>query len=85
MASQTGGTPKWFLSSVRDQMLSEIRVAKSRKLAPPHYVLKSESDEIVRKKPNSGESNGSFRLMAWTSIPSLLTEWLISGAILIFT
>ena len=53
MASQTGGTPKWFLSSVRDQMLSEIRVAKSRKLAPPHYVLKrkmkSESDEIVEK------------------------------------
>ena len=49
MASQTGGTPKWFLSSVRDQMLSEIRVAKSRKLAPPHYVLKSESDETVEK------------------------------------
>ena len=49
MASQTGGTPKWFLSSVRDQMLSEIRVAKSRKLAPPHYVLESESDEIVEK------------------------------------
>ena len=72
MASQTGGTPKWFLSSVRDQMLSEIRVAKSRKLAPPHYVLESESDEIVEKiQPNSGESNGSFRLMAWTPIPSV--------------
>ena len=38
MASQTGGTPKWFLPSVRDQMLSEIRVAKSRKLAPPHSL-----------------------------------------------
>ncbi len=49
LKSQSGGTPKWFLPSVRDQMLSEIRVAKSRKLAPPHYVLKSESDEIVEK------------------------------------
>ena len=47
--SQTGGTPRWFLPSVRDKMLFEIRVAKSRKLAPPHYVLKSESDEIVEK------------------------------------
>ena len=42
--------------------------------------MKSESDEIVEKiQPNSGESNGSFRLMAWTPIPSLLTEQLISG------
>ena len=48
MNSQTGGEPKWF-PIVRHQMLSEIRVGKSRKLAPPHYVLKSESDEIVEK------------------------------------
>ena len=34
---------------VTGQMLSEIRVGKSRKWAPPHYVLKSESDEIVKK------------------------------------
>ena len=45
MASRTGGQPKWFLPSVGDQqMLSEIREGKSRKLAPPHYVLKNESD-----------------------------------------
>ena len=48
--SQTGGTPKWFPTSLRDQMFFEIKVAKSRKLAPPHYVLRSESDEIVKKK-----------------------------------
>ena len=37
--------------SVRDQMFSEIRLGKSRKLALLHYVLKSESDgdEFVRK------------------------------------
>ena len=73
MASRTGGQPKWFLPSVGDQqMLYDIREGKSRKLAPPHYVLESESDEIVEKiQPNSGESNGSFRLMAWTPIPSV--------------
>ena len=47
MASQTEGKPEWFLPGVTDQMLSEIRVGKSWKLASPHYVLKSESDEIV--------------------------------------
>ena len=47
LKSQSGGTPKWFLPSVRDQMLSEIKMSNSRKLAPPHYMLKSESDEIV--------------------------------------
>ena len=61
MASQTGGTPKWFLSSVRDQMLSEIRVAKSRKLAPPHYVLKSERWKVkvmkLWKKYNQIQAN----------------------------
>ena len=49
MGSQTGGNPKWFLLSVRHQTLSEIRVGKSRKLDPLHYVLKSESDEVVQK------------------------------------
>ena len=41
----------WFPTSVRDQMLSEIRVGKSRELASLHYVLKSESDgdEFVKK------------------------------------
>ena len=79
MASQTEGKPEWFLPGVTDQMLSEIRVIrKSWKLASPHYALKSESDEIV-KKTNSGESNGSFWLMAWTPIPSLLTKQLIPG------
>ena len=45
------GSNKWklFLPSVTGQMLSEIRMGKSQKLAPPHYVLKSESDEIVKK------------------------------------
>ena len=72
MTLKLGGTPKWFPTSLRDQMFFEIKVAKSRKLAPPHYVLESESDEIVEKiQPNSGESNGSFRLMAWTPIPSV--------------
>ena len=50
MASQTEGKPEWFLPGVTDQMLSEIIVGKSWKLAPRHYVLKSESDEIVKKK-----------------------------------
>ena len=49
MTLKLGGTPKWFPTSLRDQMFFEIKVAKSRKLAPPHYVLKSESDEIVEK------------------------------------
>ena len=49
MAFQTGGKPKWFLPCVGDQMLSEIREGKSRKLAPPHYELKNESDENVKK------------------------------------
>ena len=48
--SQTEGTPKWFPTSVRDQMFFEIKVAKSRKLAPPHALLKSECDEDVKKK-----------------------------------
>ena len=47
MASQTEGKPEWFLPGVTDQMLSEIIVGKSWKLASPHYALKSESDEIV--------------------------------------
>ena len=47
MASQTEGKPEWFIPGVTYQMLSEIRVGKSWKLAPPHYVFKSESDEIV--------------------------------------
>ena len=60
MASQTGGTPKWFLSSVRDQMLSEITVAKGPKLTLVHCV-KSESDKNGKKiQPNSGKSNGCF-------------------------
>ena len=72
MASQTGGKMKWFLPSVREEMPSEKRVRKSRKLAFHHYALKSESDDYVKKiQPNSGESNGSFRLMAWTPIPSV--------------
>ena len=50
MTLKLGGTPKWFPTSLRDQMFFEIKVVKSRKLAPPHYVLKSESDEIVKKK-----------------------------------
>ena len=50
MAFQTALKPKWFLPCVGDQMLSEIREGKSRKLAPPHYVLKNESDENVKKK-----------------------------------
>ena len=45
MASQTEGKPEWFLPGVTDQMLSEIIVGKSLKLASP--PLKSESDEIV--------------------------------------
>ena len=47
MASQTEGKPEWFLPGVTDQMLSEIIVGKSWKLASPQYALKSESDEIV--------------------------------------
>ena len=34
---------------VTGQMLSEIRVGKRQKYAPSQYVLKSESDEIVKK------------------------------------
>ena len=49
MAFQTGGKPKWFIPNVGDQMLSEVREGKSRKLAPPHYMLKNESDENVKK------------------------------------
>ena len=36
-------------SRLTGQMLSEIRVGKRQKCAPPQYVLKSESDEIVKK------------------------------------
>ena len=60
--------------SVRDQMLFEIKVAKSRKLAPPHYVLKSKSDKNWEKK-NSGESNGSLRLMFCTDPNSFFVDW----------
>ena len=43
---------------VTGQMLSKFRVGKSRKWAPPHYVLKSESDEIVKNKTK-------FRRIKW--------------------
>ena len=48
--SQTEGTPKWFPTSVRDQMFFKIKVAKRRKLALPHLLLKSVSDENVKIK-----------------------------------
>ena len=75
MASQTGGKMKWFLPSVREEMPSEKRVRKNRKLAFHHYALKSESDDYV-KKYNQIQANQmcSFRLIVWTPIPSLLIQ-----------
>ena len=51
-----------------------MRVRKSRKLAFHHYALKSESDDYV-KKYNQIQANQ----IAWTQIPCLLTQLLISG------
>ena len=54
MVSQTGHKPKWFFSSVGDQMLSEITVVEGRKLAPLHCV-KSESSKKIYNQIQSSQ------------------------------